>query len=133
MVKNSKSTAIASPQSRNAIACPELVTHRGFKDNQMPNYKLLSGAFAGSIVEENQQILDVSFADLDDDMQLRVREWAEEQLERKYIEIDGGANYARKGSSNAPISINEIKEDYENSWDSEEADEDADLKSLSEW
>lgn len=99
----------------------------------MPNYKLLSGAFAGSIVEENQQILDVSFADLDDDMQLRVREWAEEQLERKYIEIDGGANYARKGSSNAPISINEIKEDYENSWDSEEADEDADLKSLSEW
>ena len=99
----------------------------------MANYKLLSGAFAGSIVEENQQILDVDFAELDDDMQLRIREWAEQQLGRKYIQIEDGTNYARKGGSGFAISMNEIKEDYENSWDSEETDEDTDLKSLSEW
>lgn len=94
----------------------------------MFNYELISGAFAGSIVEENQQILDVNFGDLDDDLKLRIRKWAE----TKYVIIDGGSNYARKGFT-IPVSLNEIKEDYENSWDSEKTDKDADLKSLSEW
>ena len=98
----------------------------------MTNYKLLTGPFAGSIVEEGQ-ILDVDFSIMDEDMQLRIREWAEEQLGRKYIEIDDGANYARKGGSDTAISMNEIKDDYENSWDSEETEEDADLKPMSEW
>lgn len=99
----------------------------------MANYKLLTGVFEGSVVEEGTQILDIDFSQLDDDMQLRIREWAEQQLGRKYIEINDGSDFAYKGGSDSPVSMNQIKQDYEESWDSEETEEDVDLRPVSEW
>jgi hypothetical protein len=98
----------------------------------MASYKLLTGAFEGCVIEEGAQILDVDFDQLDDDMQIRIREWAE-QLGHKYIEVDGGSDFAYTGGSGTRISMNQIKRDYEKSWDSEETEEDVDLHPASEW
>ena len=81
------------------------------------NYELLTGPFAGSIVEEGQQILDVDWEELDEDMQSRIETWAEQEN----IKIDDHTD------------MNLIKQSYENSWDSEETDQETDLKSVSEW
>lgn len=85
---------------------------------------MLTGPFEGQVVEEGHQFLDADFADLDDDMQFRIREWAEEQVELgKYNSVQDGEGFAYPGVSDRPISINEIIEDYQNSWESVETDE----------
>jgi hypothetical protein len=81
------------------------------------NYKLLTGPFAGSVVEEGQ-VLDVDWEDLDEDLQSRILEWAESEVKNFNPDTDD---------------MNLVKQDYENSWDSEETDEDVDLKPLSEY
>lgn len=73
----------------------------------MSNYRLLSGPFEGEIVEEGQ-VLDVPYAELDEDLKSRM-----EQL--GYEASDVG------------------KESYENSWDSEETDEAVTMRSVSRW
>lgn len=83
----------------------------------MTNYKLLTGPFAGSVVEEGQ-VLDVDWEDLDEDLQSRILEWAESEVKNFNPDTDD---------------MNLVKQDYENSWDSEETDEDVDLKPLSEY
>lgn len=83
----------------------------------MTNYKLLTGAFEGSVIEEGTQIMDVDFSQLDDDLQMRITEWAELAYKGQY----------------APVSMNLIKQDYEESWESEETEEDADLLPISKW
>jgi hypothetical protein len=96
------------------------------------NYRLLSGPFKGNVVAESG-LLNVAFEDLDDDMQLRIREWAEKQLEDedgKYLEIDGGDfGYKHGGVAR----LNDIKSDYENSWDTIETEEQVDLLPASTW
>lgn len=77
------------------------------------NYRLLTGPFAGSVVAEGQ-VLDIDWDGLDEDMQSRVKGWATD----KNLKFDSG---------------NDMKEAYENSWESVETDEDVDLKPLSEW
>lgn len=96
-------------------------------------YKLLTGAFEGNVVEEGVPILDVAFSELDADMQQKIRFWAEGQLGSRYIAVNGGCDFAYRGSSDKPISMDLIKEDYEFSWESEETDEDIDLVPVSEW
>jgi hypothetical protein len=76
----------------------------------MANFKLLSGPFIGEVVEDGQ-IIPHRFSELDEDMQDRVRDFAEE----KYPSLDPGSEY--------PESLDDLAEEYENSWDSEETDE----------
>jgi hypothetical protein len=80
------------------------------------NWKLLTGPFAGSVVEEGQ-VLDVDWEDLDEDLKERILVWATRQ----------NSNFDPNTAD-----MNLIKEDYENSWESEETDEEVDLKPLSE-
>jgi hypothetical protein len=94
----------------------------------MTNWKLLTGCFAGSVIEEGK-ILDVPFNELDDDLQLRIRDWADSKLSI----IDDGENWAVPGGSDKPISLEDIKEQYEHSWESEETDEPVDLIPVSQW
>ena len=75
----------------------------------MAQYKLLTGPFAGEVVEEGQ-ILPNRFSDLDDDMKIRVRQFGED----KYFP-NGNDN-----ESDFPVSLDQLLEEYENSWDSEE-------------
>lgn len=96
------------------------------------NYKILSGVFEGSVCEEGR-ILDVDVSKLDDDLQLTIRNWAEDQIGIKYKVINDGSDYARLGNSDKPIPLNDIKEDYEESWETEETEEAIDLKPVSEW
>lgn len=88
---------------------------------QMTNYKILTGPFEGSVVEENTQILDVNFPNLDEDLQIRIREFAEDF----YKLSDSNQDF--------PEPLNLIKERYENSWDTEETRDPVDLKPVSEW
>ena len=78
------------------------------------NYKLLTGCFAGSIIEEGQCILDVTFEDLDNDTQEKIIDFGS----LKYPNI---------------FDMEDLKERYELSWDSEETEDEADLKSISQW
>lgn len=83
----------------------------------MANYKLLSGPFIGEVVQEGQ-IIPHRFAELDEDMQIRVREFAED----KYPNLDDQADF--------PESLDDLAEMYENTWDSEETDEPTTMCSL---
>ncbi len=76
------------------------------------NYKLLTGCYAGSIVEEGQCVLDVPFEELDQDLQSRITYFGE----LEYPDIKD---------------MNELKELYELSWQSEETEEESDLASES--
>lgn len=99
----------------------------------MSNYKLLSGVFEGNVVEEGTPILDVSFDQLDGDMQLRIRHWAEGRVGKKYILVNDESDFAYLGDSDEPINMNQIKKDYELSWESTETEEDVDLIPVSKW
>jgi hypothetical protein len=82
----------------------------------MTNFILISGPFAGSVVAEGR-ILDIDFQEMDDDLQSRIRGWAEH-------------NYTRGGRV---VHWDEVCEEYENSWESEPTEEEVDLLPLSEW
>ena len=71
----------------------------------MANFILLTGPFEGEIVEEGQ-VLDVPYDNLDDDLKTRI--------------ADAGLTPDDAG-----------KEDYENSWDSEETEEPVTMRPLS--
>lgn len=81
----------------------------------MSNYKLLTGPFADEVSEE-VQILDVPFDSLDEDMQDRIRQWAADQ-----------------GIPSCAGDWDQAKIDYENSWESQETDDPATIKPVSEW
>lgn len=98
----------------------------------MVNYELKSGCFAGDVVEDGSNILDVAFENLDDDLQFRIRDWAENQIGKKYIVVND-CDYAYLDGEGEPLNMNVIKEDYENSWDNEETGEPITLKPISEW
>lgn len=77
----------------------------------MPRYEILTGPYAGDTVEEGETIIaGVPFDELDDDMQIRVCEWAED----KYQLADGESDF--------PVSLNQLVDDYEASWDSVEVE-----------
>lgn len=77
----------------------------------MARYELLTGPYAGEIVEEGQTfIVGTPFNQLDEDMQIRVREWAEQKYKLASDESD------------FPVSLNQLVDDYENSWDSVEVE-----------
>lgn len=74
-------------------------------------WKLTTGCFAGEIIEE-EQILNVSFEELDTDLQGRIRQYAEDhKIEDK----------------------EDAKERYEQSWESEETEEEPTLDPASKW
>jgi hypothetical protein len=81
----------------------------------MTNYKMLTGPFAGSIVADGTQILDVPWDQLPDDLKSAALEWADSQK--------------------SPITGGEagLIESWECSWDSDPTDEPVTLKSMSEW
>lgn len=79
----------------------------------MTNYVFTSGAMIGLVVEENTKVLDRDFHDLDQDMQIRIREFGE----KLYPDLADDEDF--------PISLNELRDRYEESWDSEETDEEA--------
>lgn len=84
------------------------------------NYYLINdGVFAGCVVGE-YRVLDIPFCDLDDDLQVSIRDWAESQIGILYNTTDGGESIYRCYGSDKPLSMDEIKEDYEESWDSSE-------------
>ena len=87
------------------------------------NFILISGPFAGSVVAETQ-ILDIKYVDMDEDLRDRIRGWAEQNYVRH------GGDYTRGGRV---IPLDEICEDYENSWESEPTESQVDLLPLSEW
>lgn len=76
----------------------------------MSNYKLITGPFEGSVVEEGQQVLDVPFEELDKDLQQRIL-------------------YYGEGKDISDMNL--LKQDFENSWQSEETEEEPDLTSVS--
>lgn len=81
----------------------------------MSNYKLLTGPFAGEISEE-VQLLDIPFNDLDENLKKRIYQWAADQ---------GIPSWAGDWDL--------IKQSYENSWKSQETDDPATIKPVSEW
>lgn len=89
----------------------------------MTNWKLMTGPFAGSIVADGA-VLDVAFDQLDEDIKLRIREWGESTYFPAPLTFDERV---------FPVSLEELKEDYENSWESEETEEPVDLLPVSEW
>ena len=97
----------------------------------MANSKFTTGCFEGRVAGE-YEVLDVDFAQLEDDLQVNIRDWAESQVGVQYVIINGGCDFACMGGSNPPITINQIKEDFEDSWDSVNTDEEIDLRPMSE-
>ena len=79
----------------------------------MTNYVFTSGAMIGLVVEENTKVLHEDFHDLDEDMQLRIRDFGE----KLFPALDDNEDF--------PISLNDLRDRYEDCWDSEETDEDA--------
>jgi hypothetical protein len=76
----------------------------------MANYIFTSGVMIGLVVEGNTKVLDQDFHDLDDDMQVRIREFGESLFPNLAEDQD------------FPISLNDLRDRYEESWDSEETD-----------
>lgn len=72
------------------------------------NYKLITGPLAGEIVPEGYSL--GRFSELDEDMKVRVREFGEE----KYGPLDGEDDF--------PVSLDELTQEYCNSWQDEETD-----------
>lgn len=81
------------------------------------NYRILTGCFEGRIVEEGQ-ILDVPFHKLDQDLQDRIKYHADMEPRDEFLN---------------PDEAEKEKESYEDSWDVEETEEEADLLPVSEW
>jgi hypothetical protein len=79
----------------------------------MANYIFTSGAMIGLVVEENTKVLDQDFHDLDEDMQIRIREFGE----TLFPDLDDQEDF--------PISLNDLRDRYESSWESEETEEKA--------
>ena len=79
----------------------------------MPNYVFTSGTMIGLVVEENTKVLDQDFHDLDQDMQIRIREFGEKLFPNLADDED------------FPISLNDLRDRYEDSWNSEETDAEA--------
>jgi hypothetical protein len=77
------------------------------------NYVFTSGAMIGFVVEENTKVLEADFSDLDEDMQVRIRGFGK-QL---FPDLDDDEDF--------PISLNDLRDRYEESWESEETSEDA--------
>lgn len=76
----------------------------------MTNYLITSGAMIGLVVEENTKVLGEDFHDLDSDMQIRISEFGKMLFPN--LEVD----------EEFPIPLNELRDRYEESWDSEETD-----------
>lgn len=79
----------------------------------MANYVITTGPMMGLVVEENTKILSEDFWDLDDDMQIRIRDFGE----RIFPDLDDQDDF--------PISLNELRDRYEESWGSEETEAEA--------
>lgn len=79
----------------------------------MSRYLITSDVMIGLVVAENTKILDRDFHDLDDDMQVRIREFGE----TLFPDLADDQDF--------PISLNELRDRYEESWESEETDEEA--------
>lgn len=77
-----------------------------------PNYELITGPFAGSIVEEGQKVLDISYEEMDSHLKQRITEFAKD---------------------NEIADMDEAIDAYEASWESIKTNEEADLLSLSSW
>lgn len=78
----------------------------------MARYKILTGPYAGEIVEEGRTfIAGMPFSQLDEDMQVRVREYAED----RYKLFDTESDF--------PVSLDQLVDDYETSWQSVEWDD----------
>lgn len=92
----------------------------------MSNYELTSGFFAGSIVGD-EEILDLDFFYLDEDLQIVIRDWAENQVGQLYSLVNGGYDFAYRGVFGRALSMNEIKRDYEKSWLKTETNQERDL------
>lgn len=76
----------------------------------MPKYEMLTGPFIGSVVEEGHSFIShIPFSELDDDMKIRVREFAEDKY-GKFLDDD----------EDYPVPLDQIVEEYELSWESVE-------------
>jgi hypothetical protein len=79
----------------------------------MTNFVFTTGAMIGLVVQENTKVLEQDFHDLDQDMQIRIREFGE----KIFPDLDHEQDF--------PISLNDLRDRYEDSWESEETHEDA--------
>lgn len=84
----------------------------------MQNFELHSGVFIGKIVDDSGAILDVPYKDLDEDLQTRIKYHADLEENEDFPSEEEAEN---------------AKESYEQSWDSEETDQEVDLIPVSEW
>jgi hypothetical protein len=80
------------------------------------NYELLTGPFAGGIIEEGCCILDVMWNELPTDLQRRALDWG----------------YSHKPHL-VQMSKSDLLEAWEDSWDCCPTDEEVNLRPLSEW
>lgn len=76
----------------------------------MANYIFTSGAMIGLVVEENTKVLTEDFSNLDEDMQIRIREFGE----ILFPDLDDQEDF--------PITLNDLRDRYEDSWNSEETE-----------
>lgn len=114
-------------------------------------FRLTSGYFEGSVIEEGVRILDVGFFDLEQPIQDEIIRWAEEEKQfiigvgkNVYGSGNGGRQftigadkkvYGLENGETVVKSIDEIVKAYEDSWEYEEELEaqDPDLVPVSEW
>lgn len=85
----------------------------------------------------------MDFRELEADLIEIILDWAETQIGLKYMRIDNETEddklgeftpkcFSRIANHNIPLTWNDVKEDYENSWEIEKTDDTANLKPISE-
>ena len=96
------------------------------------NCKILTGPYAGQVLELGW-FLDVPFSECPDDLKAQILSWAEDQVtngnyNRSYDE-QGKTVYEKNQTA---LSMEDVMEDFENSWEYEITEEPVTLKSLNE-
>lgn len=96
--------------------------------HRMANYEILTGPLAGEVAEEGQ-ILDLDYKDLPFDWKLMIVEWADENPKYKRI----APFFYQHSQSGRLVLLDDIKADYETSWQTKETDSPPTIQPASNW
>ncbi len=94
----------------------------------MANYKILTGPLEGEVAEEGQ-VLDLDYKDLPSAWKLMIVEWADENPKYKRI----APFFYQHAQTGHLMLLDDIKADYETSWQTEEIDSPPTIRPASKW